>query len=195
MCMGVFGTNTYFLENEKEVIVVDPAGKASKIREILGDKKLLAILLTHGHFDHIKAVDELYSIHKVPVYINKKDEGLCRDKNQCLTFGLPYSPAISCPLVYLNEGTLKISSFEFEVIFTPGHTKGSTCFKIENYLLTGDTLFKNSVGRTDLEGGDNRELKSSLRIIKELDPELIVLPGHEQTSTLNEELENNQFLV
>lgn len=191
----MFGTNTYFIENENEVIVVDPAGKASKIIEILGDKKLLAILLTHGHFDHIKAVDELYNIYKIPVYINEKDEVLCRDKTQCLTFGLPYSPVVSCPIVYLKEGLLKISSFEFEVIFTPGHTKGSTCFKIDNYLLTGDTLFRNSVGRTDLKGGDDRELKSSLRIIKELDSELIICPGHEQTSTLKEELENNPFLI
>lgn len=195
MCLGSFGTNTYFIENDTEVILVDPAGKASKIIEMFGDKKLLAILLTHGHFDHIKAVDELYDTYKIPVYINEKDEALCRDKMQCLAFGLPYSPVVSCPVVHLKEGKLKISSFEFEVIFTPGHTKGSTCFKIENYLITGDTLFKNSVGRTDLKGGDDRELKASLRIIKELDPELFILPGHEEISTLKEELENNPFLL
>ena len=82
----MFGTNTYFIENDTEVILVDPAGKASKIIEMLDDKKLLAILLTHGHFDHIKGVDGLYKKYNVPVYLHKDDEALARDKNSGLMY-------------------------------------------------------------------------------------------------------------
>ncbi|MBQ6816941.1 MAG: MBL fold metallo-hydrolase, partial [Bacilli bacterium] len=74
------------------------------------------------------------------------------------------------------------------------HTEGSVCYKIDNYLFTGDTLFRMSVGRTDLKGGDNRKLKSSLRILSQLNPELIVCPGHDSLTTLKEELESNPYL-
>lgn len=194
ICLGSFGTNTYILEIDNNVVLIDPAGKYEKFLEILNNKKLISILLTHGHFDHIKAVDGLYRLFNIPVYISKEDDELSRDKNQCLAFGLPYSPVISCPVIYLKEGMLKIGPFNFEVIFTPGHTEGSVCYKIDNYLFTGDTLFRMSVGRTDLKGGDNRKLKSSLRILSQLNPELIVCPGHDSLTTLKEELESNPYL-
>ncbi len=192
--MGLYGTNTYFIEDEDMAVLVDPAGKTEKIIEFLGNHKLIAIILTHGHLDHIKAVDDLYDKYKVPVYINYEDEQLARDCKQGQVFGLPYSPTITCPVKYLKEGLLEIGTFKFEVIFTPGHTKGSTCFKIDNYLFTGDTLFKESVGRTDLKGGSSSELKSSLRILKELDPSLIVCPGHDSMSFLQYEIDNNPYL-
>lgn len=190
----MFGTNTYLLDIEDKVILIDPAGKAEKLLPCLEGKQLLAVLLTHGHFDHIKAVDDLYDEYRMPVYIHAEDEELCRDKNQALSFGLPFSPVISCPVQHLQDGLNEISPFRFAVIPTPGHTEGSCCFLFKECIFTGDTLFKGSVGRTDLKGGNNAKLRSSLRVLRELDPELIIYPGHEDTSVLKDELENNPYL-
>lgn len=194
ICLGMFGTNTYILSKNNESIIIDPAGRMQKLDELIGDNKLIAVLLTHGHFDHIKPVDDLYAKYHIPVYINPLDEDLARDKNQTKAFNIPFSNVITCPVVKLSQGLLSIGPFNFEVYFTPGHTEGSTIFKIDNYLFTGDTLFKNSVGRTDLKGGNNTKLKESLRFMKTLDPNLIIHPGHEQSSTLYDEIENNPYL-
>ena len=194
MVMGMFGTNSYMLEDQDKVILIDPAGKADKFFPLLEGKELLAVLLTHGHFDHIKAVDGLYARYGMPVYIRKEDEELCRDKDQALSFGLPFSPVISCPLEYISDGIHEIGPFRFVAVPTPGHTEGSCCFLFKDCIFTGDTLFKESVGRTDLKGGSNVKLRSSLRVLSELDPDLIVYPGHDEITTLKDELENNPFM-
>lgn len=191
---GAFQTNTYLLEINDEAILIDPASKPEKLIEMLGDKKLIAILLTHGHFDHIKAVDGLYDKYKCPIFLNEEDKELVKDKHAAESFMISNCPTISKPLTYLKEEKMKIGDFEFEVIFTPGHTKGSVCFKFKEDLFTGDTLFRGSVGRTDLKGGDNSKLKNSLRIIKELDGSLIVHPGHDEQSILDFELVTNPYL-
>ncbi|MBQ6334100.1 MAG: MBL fold metallo-hydrolase [Erysipelotrichaceae bacterium] len=190
--MGPLATNTYLLSIEDEAILIDPAAKAEKVIEKLGDRKLIGILLTHGHFDHIKAVDGLYEHYHCPVYLHPYDEPLARDKYSGAMFGL--TAYISCPIQHLKEGRMQIGPFGFEVIFTPGHTPGSAIFVFEDAIFTGDTLFKGSVGRTDLEGGDERLLKSSLRIFKEFDKDYLLYPGHDQASTLADELANNWFL-
>lgn len=191
---GVFQTNTYLLEIDDKALLIDPASKPEKMIDILGDKKLLGILLTHGHFDHIKAVDGLYEKYKCPIYLNEEDAELVKDKHAAESFMISNCPTISKPITSLKEEKMNIGPFEFEVIFTPGHTKGSVCFKFENDLFTGDTLFKCGVGRTDLKGGDNKALKSSLRILKDLDSNLFIHPGHDDQSLLEYEKMNNPYL-
>lgn len=193
--MGMFATNTYLLTIDNDCILIDPASKADKLIEILGDRHLLAILLTHGHFDHIKAVDELVKKYNCPVYINEKDEYLIRNKEQGLPFGITTSAYVSVPVNHIEEGIKEIGPFKFETIFTPGHTKGSVCYKFDKELFTGDTLFKGSIGRTDLEGGSDKEIKSSLKILKELNDDIIIYPGHEDNSTLLIEKETNPYLI
>lgn len=192
--LGIFQTNTYLLTIDDQCILIDPASKAEKLIEILGDKKIIAILLTHGHFDHIKAVDGLYNHYHCPIYINELDEHLSRDRKQGESFSLPISAAISVPLNHIKEGTTKIGPFEFETIYTPGHTKGSVCYLFDKELFTGDTLFKCSAGRTDLQSGSDRDLKGSLRILKELNGDINIYPGHEDTSTLEFEKQFNPYL-
>ena len=192
LVLGPIQTNTYLLIEKDEAILIDPASKAEKLIDILGDLKLKAILLTHGHFDHIKAVDGLYDKYKCPVYIHHDDEKLARDKSSGSQFGL--SAYITCPTISLKEGMLSIGPFNFEVIFTPGHTPGSVIFKFDDAIFTGDTLFKNSIGRTDLEGGNFNQLKDSLRYFKQLDKNYIIYPGHEDITDLDQELKNNYFL-
>ena len=191
--LGPIGTNTYLLTQGNDAILIDPASKAEKLIDILGDYNLLGILLTHGHFDHIKAVDGLYDKYHCPVYLHEKDEELARDKNSGVDFGLV--SYISCPIVKLQEGKMNIGTFNFEVIFTPGHTQGSVIYLFDDCIFTGDTLFKGSVGRTDLKGGDARQLKDSLRIFKNFNKNYVIYPGHEESSTLLDELANNYYLM
>jgi len=190
--MGPLGTNSYFLFEEDEVILIDPAGKSEKVEELLEGHKLVAILLTHGHFDHTKAVDGLYKKYNVPIYLHPGDEELVRDKQQGKEFNI--FSYVKSPIVCLKESTMAISHFKFEVIFTPGHTEGSVIYVFGEDIFTGDTLFKGSVGRTDLPGGNNSKLMASLNVFYKFAKECHVYPGHGESSTIGYELENNPFL-
>lgn len=191
---GLFETNTYLLSEGDDVMLIDPASKAEKLFPLLEGKKLLAVLLTHGHLDHIKAVDGLYGKYHMPIYVNKQDEELLHDKTQGYPFGIDNSPVVNSPVNYLQEGKMNIGPFNFEVLFTPGHTKGSTCFIFDKELFSGDTLFKMSAGRTDLKGGDYSDLKHSLQLLKNLGKDYIVYPGHDESTTLSFEVENNPYM-
>ena len=190
--MGPIETNTYFLEIDDELIIIDPAGKEDKVIELIGNKKLVAILLTHGHFDHIKAVDGLYKKYKVPVYLNSADEELARDKYQGRDFNIYCY--ITCPTVEAKEGHIDIGKFSFDIIYTPGHTEGSVIYKFEKDIFTGDTLFKEGIGRTDLKGGNSNKLNSSLRVFREFEEDCLIYPGHGPASNIKYELEFNPYL-
>ena len=190
--LGPLQTNTYLLQIDNDVLLVDPASKAEKLIEILGERNLIGILLTHGHFDHIKAVDGLYDKYHCPVYIHKDDEAIARDKSSGSLFGLV--SYISCPSIHIQEGINKIGPFEFEVIYTPGHSEGSVIYVFDDCIFTGDTLFKGSIGRTDLKGGSFSTIKQSLQIFKSFDKNYIIYPGHDLSTTLYEELNFNPFL-
>ena len=190
--LGPLQTNTYLLTIGKDALLIDPASKPEKLIDILKDYNLLAILLTHGHFDHIKAVDGLYQKYHCPVYMNLLDEQLAKDKYSGSEFGLV--SYISCPINDLKQGLASIGPFNFEVIFTPGHTEGSVIFVFEDAIFTGDTLFKLTVGRTDLKGSDPSKLKNSLKIFKSFTKDYRIYPGHDMPSLLSFELENNYYL-
>ena len=191
---GAVMTNTYILSKGNDVIIIDPACKIEKLEPYIKDKNVLAVLLTHGHFDHIKTVDSLYNKYKLPVYVHKDDEYLIRDKNQSTNFGLSEVIFVTSPCKYYEEGKLTIGNFEFDVIFTPGHTEGSVCLQIEDSMFTGDTLFHLSVGRTDLDGGDPSKLKNSLRILANIEKDLKIYPGHDAQTRLEIEKTENIFL-
>ena len=194
LIQGVFQTNTYILKEGNDIIIIDPAGKVSKIEEHLNNKPL-SVLLTHGHFDHIKCVDDLYKKYQMDIYMMEEDLKLTDPKeskiNNCF-MGLTAS--ISSPIRYLSEGIMNIGSFRFEVIKTPGHTKGSCIYVFDDEIFTGDTLFKNSAGRTDLYGGSESELKQSLKIFKTFNKDYHIYPGHEDDTLLSYELLNNYYL-
>lgn len=176
-------------------MVIDPGANAEKIREKIAEtpeEKVLAILLTHAHYDHIGAVDELHALYQCPVYLSRGDWKLSR--NEDLNRIYSRSAKITCEETDYPSGDLVIGPFTFQVYETPGHSAGSVCLRCDDCLFTGDTLFAGSAGRTDLYSGSEWKLRESLRLLAGLDPKLKVYPGHEGSTTLEEELRTNPYL-
>ena len=193
--MGAFATNTYLLFENGQCLIIDPAGKAQKIADKIGDNQVLAILLTHGHFDHIKSVDALYKLYHCPIYLSLEDFELVDPKNAKIkNCYMNLTASISSPLKAFNEGNYQIGPFKFEVVATPGHTKGSIIMVFDEMIFSGDTLFKDSVGRTDLYGGSESDLKQSIKIFKQFNHNYIIYPGHDEITSLEEELNHNEYL-
>lgn len=193
LVLGAFATNCYLLKEEGHTLIIDPAARFERILSAIKEtEKVEAILLTHGHFDHIGAVDKLQARFHCPVYLNPKDEKLARSAK--LNSMGEWKAEIHCPTTPLVEGILPIGPFKLEIIEAPGHTAGSTLIRYKQHLFVGDVLFRGSIGRTDLYSASDSAMAHSLRMIKTLDENLIVYPGHDGLTTLKEELENNPFL-
>ena len=182
---GAFATNCYILEDQGTVLILDPTGKPQRILDRLQDRVPAAIILTHGHFDHIGALKNLRAATNARVYIGEADKDdpsrMCHD---LLTYTDTYRDGD-----FVTAGGLR-----FQVLATPGHTPGSVCLLCENVLFSGDTLFAGSYGRTDFLGGSSQDMAASLKRLSKLPPETRVLPGHGASSTIEEELRTNPYL-
>lgn len=191
--LGPIQTNCYIVFDDeiKKAVIIDPADNASYIEAALSQigTEPIAILLTHGHFDHIQAVPRLKEKYSLPIYVHGEDEEML--KNPSL-FGM------ESVKIFLKEDdirlkggeTLSFPGMEFKVIHTPGHTRGSVCYYMEKdgILFSGDTMFHNSWGRTDFPGGSEEEIFASIREkLLPLPEETLVLPGHEDSTTIKEE--------
>lgn len=192
--VGIICTNCYLILNEEshDMIIVDPGGSTDeiidKIRELGG--KPVAILLTHGHYDHILAVNGLRDAYpEIEVYIGEKDAAMLKDdKLNCYCYG---KKIIVEPDHLVSEGTvLELAGLSCVVMHTPGHTAGSVCYYYEEQgvLFAGDTLFFRSYGRTDLPTGNDRDMVTSLtRLLTELPDDVTVLCGHNRSTTIGYE--------
>ncbi|HEB0841916.1 TPA: MBL fold metallo-hydrolase [Staphylococcus aureus] len=200
LTLGLVDTNTYFIENDKAVILIDPSGESEKIIKKLNqiNKPLKAILLTHAHFDHIGAVDDIVDRFDVPVYMHEAEFDFLKDpvKNGADKFkqyGLPIITSKVTP-EKLNEGSTEIEGFKFNVLNTPGHSPGSLTYVFDEFAVVGDTLFNNGIGRTDLYKGDYETLVDSIQDkIFELEGDLPLFPGHGPYTTVDDE-QLNPFL-
>ncbi len=196
--VGELNTNCYLLINNKgNAVVIDPADESDTITQKIKSQNLSvkAILLTHGHFDHIMAVNALKSEFNCPVIIGEPDEEMLNDdlKNAGALIGVHVDKIFTDKKV--NDGdVLDFDTFRIKVLATAGHTKGSVCYIVDNFIFSGDTLFNNSVGRCDLYGGNAMKLMQSLKKISELEGEYEIFPGHGDTTTLAYEKENNKWL-
>ena len=196
--LGQIGTNCYIFRKEGgyRCGIVDPGDQGEQVARWLVDKGLEAeaVLLTHGHFDHILGIPGLREEWPdLPVYCHPADLGQGETTN---LFGQRF-PTVSSfgDIISYKEGDmLTVAGIDVEVLETPGHTPGSVTLRSEDMLFTGDTLFAGSMGRTDLPGGDEAELMRSLRRLGALEGDYQVLPGHEGRSTLERERQTNYCL-
>jgi glyoxylase-like metal-dependent hydrolase (beta-lactamase superfamily II) len=200
--VGLLGCNCSVFgdESTREAIVVDPGDDLEAIEAILDRHalSLKAIVITHAHIDHIGGAARLKSRRNAPVYMNAADQGLYDHLDtQAAWLGLetPERTAIDTPL--RDGDALKLGETDIHVLHTPGHTPGSVCLWIpqESKLVAGDTLFRESIGRTDLPGGDSRAILRSIhgKLLK-LPETSIVIPGHGPSTTLAHERDYNPFL-
>jgi hydroxyacylglutathione hydrolase len=193
---GVYAANCYILMDEisKETAVIDPGGDADDLIKAIKDMgcSVKCILLTHGHADHTGAAAELKEYFSVPVCISEKDERMILNGEFMYGSLTKYGKADS----NIKEGdVVKLGNMEVKCIETPGHTPGGVCFVVENTVFTGDTLFLNSIGRTDFAGGDFDTLINSIKLkLMILKDDTKVLPGHGLQSTIKNERLNNPFL-
>lgn len=200
MVLGVCATNCYFLykEGEHDVIVVDPADKGDQIYSALTGKDFVVkgILLTHGHFDHIWGANKLRELSGAKVYALDEEKAVCEDASVNLSAQFGRADSVVAD-VYVKDGEeITVADMTCKVIATPGHTVGSCCFYFEEagFLVCGDTVFLESVGRTDFPTGSSSRL---IRSIKEkifvLPDEVKLYPGHGDSSTVGHEKMYNPF--
>ncbi len=199
--LGAVKTNCYFIINEdtKETIIIDPSDDVNKIIKKVEESNLVpvGILLTHGHFDHIMAVPGVSMHFNIPVYAHIMDRDLAGDA--ILNGGYLIQSNFTLKLEnFLTDGEeISLAGFKIKVIHTPGHTGGSVCYYLyeEGVLISGDTLFYNSVGRTDMPTGDGRVLLHSIeKKLMLLPNETKVYPGHGMSTTIGYERINNPFI-
>ena len=193
--LGSLQTNCYIAIDEEtnKAAIIDPGAQASYLMkeiEVLGIN-IDVILLTHCHFDHNGAVEELRNKYNVDVYLNQSEEEYMNIDTTGIFGNLPKF------YKFFDEGQeIKVGNLTFKTIFTPGHTKGGTCFLVEDNLFTGDTLFNGSIGRTDFLGGSYNELITSIETkLMPLDNNINVYPGHGPKSSIGYERVKNPFLV
>ena len=194
--VGAYEVNCTILSWEGSAWIVDPGAEPDRIVAFLDKARLApeAILLTHGHFDHIGAVPGLQARWPgLEVYVNPRDEMVIDHPLNCFP---PDYPPVRRP-ANLRDACALGGRRGLEAMFTPGHTPGGMCyyFPKERLLLSGDTLFAGSVGRTDLPGGDMPTLMESLGALKGLPDETEVVPGHGMFTTIGREKESNPFLI
>jgi glyoxylase-like metal-dependent hydrolase (beta-lactamase superfamily II) len=198
--VGALGTNCYIVWTKGlDALIIDPGADAEVIFKTVNHCRLTvtAYLITHGHMDHIGALEPLSTRLKAPIAMHASDlKWAFGSANQMPPFfSAPPRPE-NIERILKGGEKWNEHDFHYEAIATPGHSPGGVCFYFpgENILFAGDTLFQDSVGRTDLPGGDMKELTSSLRILAALPPQTKVYPGHGPSTTIAREISSNPFL-
>jgi hydroxyacylglutathione hydrolase len=200
LILGIYSVNSYIVTLDikpDSCFIIDPGADFKSIDAYIDRENLHPefILNTHGHFDHLGAAPELIEKYKLPFYLHKDDGSIALDpqKNMSSLLG---SNALSFKTYNLIDDKIldMLEEHDIYIYEMPGHTPGSIIIKLQNYLFTGDLLFRGAVGRTDLPGGSSKDLALSLGKLKKFSPELAVNPGHGAASTLKNEFLNNYYL-
>ncbi len=207
---GPWATNCYVVApgQDSEAIVIDPGYEAlERIKIVIAKNRLhpVAALLTHGHMDHVWSVVPLCSSHQIPALINKRDSWML-EKPQTAYAASSWREILNLSdgvidffpkeIAYLEDNKqINLAAFDIEALATPGHTQGSMVFKLGETLFSGDTLFNQGIGRTDLPGGDESMMRKSLKeVILPMNDQIKVYPGHGPSTTIGDERKHNIFL-
>lgn len=194
--VGQLHTNCYIIKpkDSRDAIVIDPGAESTVIKDMLFKMNATCrlILLTHGHFDHILAIDDLRNARTI-VCIHKDDEHYLTERDMFSAI-IPYDPRPFAPADFLfeKEGKYKVDNFEFYVIPSPGHTKGSVCYLFGDIMFSGDTLFNGCIGTTDFDGNDE-DMDSTLKMLYNLPGDYAVYPGHDDATNLSDEKKFNPY--
>ena len=194
LTVGHLDTNCYVVTNEqtKECVVIDPGAEGNTVMDYIEHNGLScrAILLTHGHFDHTGAVDAVREETGATVYMTRADDTRFADAPHHLRYALPEDGKY-----YDDLDTVTVAGLTFDVIGTPGHTRGGVTLRCGDALFTGDTLFHGTCGRSDLPGGNPLQLAASLRKLCALEGSYDVYPGHMESTTLDRERASNPYCI
>ncbi|MFD2209171.1 MBL fold metallo-hydrolase [Virgibacillus halophilus] len=195
--LGPIGTNCYLLEIDAAVLIVDPGGDAEVLTNYIATHQLtpVAIVLTHAHFDHIGAVEQLQHTYDLNVYLHEAEHSWLTDPHKNGSSGmLHHEVTVQVSPLSLGEGQVSIGDFSFHVLHTPGHSPGSISLVFNDFVLDGDTLFHQGIGRTDLFGGDMTVLKKTIcGKLCALPDHYAVYPGHGSSTFIGTEKSNNPF--
>ena len=199
--LGIVRTNCYLAVNKetKECIIIDPADEAVKVRVLIEEQQLkpAAILLTHGHYDHIGAAEELAQRYRIPICAGSEEKEVLEDAGLNLSAKHGISFTVCADRLLINKEIAEMAGFQIQVLHTPGHTKGGTCyyFAREGVLFSGDTLFYESIGRTDLPTGSMTALVHSVNELLQMLPDSTdVYPGHGSATDAAHEKKFNPFI-
>jgi len=202
--VGPFQENTYLLTRENEALLIDPGfhseSEYNEFKNALSESNasLIAVCLTHAHVDHILGLNKVLQDFEVPVFVNKTDTYLWDHFSQQATmFGFRVKPIQSAPKSLAAQTSMEIGSFRFDVLFTPGHSPDhvSLYFKSDDIAISGDALFRESIGRTDLYKGSLETLANSIKRKLYVLPESTkIYPGHGPITTIGHEKKNNPFV-
>lgn len=197
VAVGPLQANCYIVADEEtgEAMIIDPGDEPDRIMDEARGLKIKYIVLTHAHFDHLGAVPEIKSATGAKIALHEAEQEVYRAATDMAAFYGYGLDALPLPELLLKEGDeIRVGGLGFKVLHTPGHSPGGISLLGEGVVITGDTLFKGSIGRMDFPGGDINQMKPSFRRLLSLPAETRVLSGHGPASTIEEEGRNNMFL-
>ncbi len=195
LVVGSYQANCYIVSYEQEAIIIDPGDHVKQIRAYIEKEnlKVMAVCLTHGHFDHIGAIDAIEQHYHCPIYLHKEDH-ICL-KNELYNLSGKQHPLHIHATVLEAPEYLDIGHFKIHFIHCPGHSQGSCMIELlnENVIFSGDVLFKGSIGRFDFIGSSKHDTFESIQKIKKIDGDYTIYPGHDMSTTLSDEKAYNPY--
>jgi hydroxyacylglutathione hydrolase len=198
LVIGPLENNCYIIADEqtREAFIVDPGDEPDRILDLISENRFkpIYIICTHAHFDHIAVISDIKHETDIKIVLHRDDLELYRHvKSQAALWGYELDSLPDPDLFVAESDTLAIGNLKFKILHTPGHSPGGICVYGEGIIITGDTLFAGSVGRTDLYGGDMEQLKISYKRLMSLPEDVRVFPGHGPETTIKKEKVDNFF--